>query len=500
VISIAPADVSAAYEWYRRRETLSFDPPFQRRGGLWDKRTKGFLVDSILNGFDVPKFYVADLRFLSEWSRPNRKTHAIIDGKQRFQTLFEWFDGDLVLNNDCVLYDDPLLDITGLNSEGLRERAPELAARIEEFRLAVMNVVTDERDLVDQLFIRLNTSRPLTGAETRNAMEGEAPIVIRAIAAHEFFTTRIRFSVERGGDLNSAAKLLVLEFTGDFVDVKRRPLDEFVRFIANEGERAQSTSAGLVAAGDRAQAVLSEMCQVFGPKDPLLRSEGQTPVFYWLVRRLGYKADLRDFLEQFEIARADNRRLRSELDSQDAGDQELALYDQLSRSVNDRLSLAGRFEILRRRYTSGKGVDLARETQPEPPPPVSVLPRPLAFVVTGDTTDNRRVGLAFENHVRSLFVNAGWAVKNSTGRSALDFYANAGDVTVAVEAKLRRRLTDSEAEKLIERTRAMRFAGEIDPRTLIVLAVNAGAITGRTRDRLAEVGAIEAWEIPVEGW
>jgi hypothetical protein len=500
VINIAPADVTTAYEWYRRRETLSFDPPYQRRGGLWDKRTRAFLIDSILNGFDVPKFYVADLRFLSKWAGPSSKTHAIIDGKQRFETLFEWFDGDLVLNSDCVLYDDPLLDITRLNSDGLRERAPELAVRVEEFRLAVMNVVTDEQDLVDQLFIRLNTSRPLTGAETRNAMEGEAPAVIRAIAEHEFFTTRVRFSVARGGDLNSAAKLLILEFTGDFVDVKRRPLDEFVRVIANEGERALSTPAGLVAAGDRARVVLSEMCEVFRPRDPLLRSEGQTPVYYWLVRSLGYRPDLRDFLERFESARAHNRRLRSELDRQDAGDQELAHYDQLSRSVNDRLSLAGRFEILRRRYTSSEGGDVASETQPEPPPPVSVLPRPVAFVVTGDTSDSRRVGHAFENHVRSLFANADWALHETTSRSALDFYATAGEVTVAVEAKLRRRFTDSEAEKLIARTRAMRSSGEVGTQTLVVLAVNAGAIAGRTRDRLAEVGAIEAWEIPVEGW
>ncbi len=350
MIRIEPAQLGVAYDWYRRRGDIELDPPYQRRGGLWNKHTKAFLIDSMINRFDVPKFYVADLSLLPRNLLNGEKTHSVIDGKQRLEAIFEWFSGDLNLNEDFAYLEDPLLPAAGLNSEALRADHPELAARVETFPLAVMNVITDDQDLIDQLFIRLNQSQPLTGAETRNAMEGEAPGIIRELAGHRFFTDRIRFSVKRGGDLNTVAKILLLEFAGSFVDVKRRPLDAFVKDIAREADRASGSPSGLKHAAERAKRVFDEMADVFHSRDSLLSTQGQVPVYYWLVRDIGATDDLRKFIDKFETEREANRRLVAEMGTTGPVDVELLQYDQFNRSVNDQHSLLGRYEILRRRH------------------------------------------------------------------------------------------------------------------------------------------------------
>jgi len=181
-------------------------------------------------------------------------------------------------------------------------------------------------------------------------MEGEAPEIIRELAGHVFFTDRVSFSVVRGGDLNAAAKILLLEFTGDFVDVKRRKLDLFVKDIAEGADRAGADESSFQQAADTAFRVFDEMAEVFYSRDPLLSTQGQVPVYYWLVRDLGAPADLRDFISSFEVQRETNRKLVAEFGTQGDIDVELLRYDQLNRSVNDPHSLRGRYEILRRRY------------------------------------------------------------------------------------------------------------------------------------------------------
>jgi hypothetical protein len=304
----------------------------------------------MLNGFDIPKIYVAELALLPEELRTSGKARAVIDGRQRFETLFEWFSGRLRLNDDFVLFEDPSVRAEGLNSRDLALKHPALASRVEQFQLSVMEVSTDSQDEINQLFIRLNQSKPLTGAETRNAMAGAAPEVLRRLARHEFFESRIRFSVQRGGDLNTAAKLLLVEFVGNLVDVKKRRLDTFVKEIAREGALAEASVDALELSEVAVSRVLDAMSEVFHERDSLLSTQGQIPVYYWLIREVGPHARLREFLLAFDRSREENRRLVAEVGATGGVDVELLQYDQFNRSVNDQHSLRGRYEILRRRF------------------------------------------------------------------------------------------------------------------------------------------------------
>lgn len=42
---------------FNQRTTIDFSPVYQRHSSLWKTAQKQLLIDSILNGLDIPKFY-----------------------------------------------------------------------------------------------------------------------------------------------------------------------------------------------------------------------------------------------------------------------------------------------------------------------------------------------------------------------------------------------------------------------------------------------------------
>ena len=209
-----------------------------------------------------------------------------------------------------------------------------------------MRVVTDEEAKINELFVRLNKGKALTGAELRNAMGGVVPGLIRDLAQHQFFTTYISFSSSRRQADNVAAKLLLMEFRGNFVDTKKIHLDRFVE----EGRNAEAQTAEFAQAKNQCVSTLAGMTNVFRTKDPLLRSQGPITVYYWLVRSTPEVRHplIREFLIRFDEDRKANRKAMK--GNAASADSELLNYDVLDRSTNDQGSIEARFEILRHRF------------------------------------------------------------------------------------------------------------------------------------------------------
>jgi len=335
--------------WADQRETIDFEPPYQRRGGLWSREDKQFLIDSILNQYDIPKLYIADFTFGPSPLNTRSTQYAVIDGKQRFEAILDFMDGKIVLSRDFTLALDPSLELAGLGYRDLRANYPKVASRFDNFNLTVMSVVTDEEGKINELFVRLNRNKTLTGPEIRNAMRGVVPQLIRDLAADEFFASRIKFDSKRGQDLDAAAKMLLVEFRGRLVETKKATLDNLVAEGQNaEAEIADSTVQDFERAADRVHAVLRRMNEVFVTQDALLGTQGVIVPYYWFIKKsaeddLGL---LRTFLVQFEEERAKNREIAKDPDEAERVNYTLSRYDQLNRSINDVGSLEGRVEIL----------------------------------------------------------------------------------------------------------------------------------------------------------
>lgn len=342
---VTPFEAKTLSWWRSRRNRIDMDPPYQRRAHLWSNTDKAYLIDSILNGFDVPKLYVADFTFGDSRLNKKKLPYAIIDGKQRLEAIFDFFDGKIVLNSDFALLENPSLALGGLGYKDLAQNHADIAEMFDNYNLSVMSVITNRAELINELFVRLNRSKPLTGAEIRNAMAGPAPGVIRELAKLEYFKTCVAFPVQRGQDLNAAAKILMFEFHGKPQETKKTTLDAFVREAAKRKEN-------LELAGRRAYATVSDLNSIFLPKDRLLSSAGLMPVYYWFVRSLktAEYSRVRDFLVRFEEERRKNRaRAEGGSDPKEL-DRQLLAYDQFNRSTNDLQSHVGRIQILEDRF------------------------------------------------------------------------------------------------------------------------------------------------------
>ena len=179
----------------------------------------------------------------------------------------------MVLDKGFVYSDDSSLSLEGLGYKDLEHNYPRIASKFANYNLSVMSVITD-------LFVRLNTNKSLTGAEIRNAMSGEVPKIIRRIADHRFFKSRIKFQTSRGQDKNAAAKLMLIEFLGKFTDTKLIQLNRFV----DEGLKPEN--ADIERAVGRVEDVLNKMSRVFLERDNLLSSQGPTTLFHWDIRNV----------------------------------------------------------------------------------------------------------------------------------------------------------------------------------------------------------------------
>ena len=332
--------------WNRERSNIDISPIYQRKGGLWSSHAKAFLIDSIINEFDVPKIYIADFTFGFNHLNVVRKPYAIIDGKQRFEAIYDFFDGKVQLNSDFIYLRDPKLSLANLTFRKLAQYHPEIAAKFTDFTLSVVSVITDEEGRINDLFVRLNrTSLALSGAEVRNAMIGVVPDYFRSIAEHPFFTTNVKFNTMRGQDKNTAAKLLLIEHRGEFVDTKKKQLDDFV-----DGGNDLYISC-IESTSGRVIKVLDQMEEIFLKPDPLLNSPASLVLYYWLIRNntSSQNNSLRGYLLEFERERRANRQVARE-SPQDANTT-LLLYDTLNRSPDDQQSLNRRYNTLQEGLT-----------------------------------------------------------------------------------------------------------------------------------------------------
>ncbi|HOZ06351.1 MAG TPA: DUF262 domain-containing protein [Arenimonas sp.] len=325
--------------WHKQSAKIDFNPTYQRKGNLWGDRDKAFLIDSILNEFDLPKIYIADFTILNTALNTKNLPYAVIDGRQRLESIFQFFDDELRLNGDFKLFTRPDLDLGGMKYSELRSKHPEISEIFEEFNLDVMSVITDDAEKIKDLFVRLNKSKALTGAELRNAMAGIVPDLIRNLADRSFFKEITRFSIERGQDYNAAAKFLIIEFKGDFVDLKKKNLDQFVKDGAQTDDPEPYYDAAY-----RAKEVIEKLAVAFQRKDTLLSSQGLLPLIYQLAKREISAPELRAYFSDLDARRKDNQKT-VKLDAPSA-DPALLAFESNVRNVNDQGSLTAAFAFL----------------------------------------------------------------------------------------------------------------------------------------------------------
>jgi hypothetical protein len=342
--------VSKSLRW---RSAVEERPPYQRESAVWSLDKQQLFIDSLLNGYDVPKIYLHDLRGIDPM-----KVYAIVDGKQRLTTIWRFLADEFALADDFKIEPRNLPDDL---PEGAV--APTAGQRFSEFDpawrdtllntfLSVVLIRHATEEDIEDLFSRLNNGEPLNAAEKRNAMGGDIARLIRELARDPFFADRLHFSNARHHHYELVTRLLLVEQAapslGDPIpDLRSAALDTFVRSNRRIGDDERAALAGRF--GTR----LAALSAIFRSSDPLLASPSAALVTYLFVRsRLERDGDapaerLRGFFEWFQRARL----AALERPEGEGGGGEYVEYSELSQhGTNEARNIARRLQIVETAY------------------------------------------------------------------------------------------------------------------------------------------------------
>jgi Protein of unknown function DUF262 len=349
--SLASLRNSSVASLYRLRDTIEIDPIYQRQGEVWSKTKQRLLIDSIINQFDIPKIY------FHEHTRPfdrdgRRIRYSLVDGRQRLEAIWDFIDGRFALDSGFRLLEDNSDEAAGMTYAEIEEHLPELATLLSTTPLDVVLIRTDDIELIEEMFSRLNEAVPLNAPEKRNGRGGPLRATVRTLSQKAFFS-RLPFSDRRFRHLDLATKFLYWVEQEGPADTKKRQLDEFwdsIRQSPDGDTRAQQLLAAT-------EPIVDAMAGTFTDDDPLLASIGMVSVYFLLYRERVSAAQAlptRNQLEAFDQMRRLD--LYDEEDEQERyGDEDdltdaqfrLLEFDRLTQSPNDGGALRYRLNVLR---------------------------------------------------------------------------------------------------------------------------------------------------------
>jgi hypothetical protein len=334
-----------------QKNRVNLEPPYQRESGVWSDEKKQLFIDSILNGFDVPKLYFHDIQ-----DEQGPFGFAVIDGKQRLGAIWDFLrDDGFSLAEDFEFSGDVSFFPDGQGPKKGTKFIDLTSEQKEYFRSQTIDVVevddADEED-IEELFSRLNNGEPLNAAEKRNAMGGNMIKLVREVAKDDSLSRLLRFSEKRMAYHEIAAKLIRLELTqmeghGLFSDLKKKFLDQMVQtYRTMESAKIEGVRARVIKN-------LKELHKVFGEKHPLMNKQSFPQLYYvWVkVMKAEYAhpaldAALIKFLEDFHARRLENLSLPEE----DRDPYLIEFGRLMQQGTNDLQSMAERSRLLTRYF------------------------------------------------------------------------------------------------------------------------------------------------------
>lgn len=331
------------------RAVIDMNPPYQRESGVWSLANRQLFIDSLLNGYDIPKLYFQDFR-----GGRGKHQFAVVDGKQRLESIWAFRGGEFQLGDGISGIDGSILKLLG------EKKGPEPGMSYSDMpnvwqdyfgniSLPIVALRDASEEDIEDLFLRLNSGESLKGPEKRNAMGGKMCNLIQKFARDEFFGQWTSFPMGRMQHYDMAAKFLRMEKARQdgsaiFCDLKKRMLDDMVVDNRNMPENKRKK---LREGTDKNVKLLK---RVFKRKDPMLKRPTYVPLCYafcvQMTENYGHArlfTMIREFLPKFEVRRVMNLKK-----SEDVRDGLLSEFSRLMGQGNDKESMGRRVDILTR--------------------------------------------------------------------------------------------------------------------------------------------------------
>jgi hypothetical protein len=320
-------DWSVGKIWNEERR-INFDPPYQRQGNAWPKDVKEDFIDSLFNGYDIPKLYVHEL------NEDGPFRYAVIDGKQRLETVIGFLSNEFALGPDFELAHElypPGIESIPKSGHYYRDFTDEWKQIFRDLSLDIVIIPEQKNieDIIEDLFSRLNSGVPLRVTEKRHAMRGIIPDYVRDLATTPFFAEYLPFPNARYKHEELALRVIQM---GHVSAAGARPVCDFKPKSLKSLLESNPEPKALEQIKKRVDKLLRNALSVFPQKDTLLKSIALIPGYLAFIDqvmdRYGHPqmgSTVYKFLDWFEGERKLNRERQD-----DAVNPDFSKYTELS--------------------------------------------------------------------------------------------------------------------------------------------------------------------------
>ena len=208
---------------YKRRDR--YDIPDWQRQQVWPDAKKRKLIDTILKGWKLPKFYFQKIN-------DNPDEYDVVDGQQRLAAIWQFLDGDLALSAESAA------EFGGEHYEDLPDAVSD---RFDDYEIEYDEITNATDEEVKDFFQRLQDGLPLTGSERLNSVHSKLRDYCARVAKDAFFSKTTVLSNKRYAHFDIVAKVAALEIEG--LDTGLRYQDVFDVFKSNDSFSPQSAAA-----------------------------------------------------------------------------------------------------------------------------------------------------------------------------------------------------------------------------------------------------------------
>ena len=217
-------------------------PDFQREE-VWPDTKKRLLVDSILKGWHLPKFYFRKL---------DNGTLECIDGQQRLSAIFEFFDDELIFDDDLR---------RRYRASRYSELADDLSDRFDDFEIEIEEIESATDEELEELFKRLQLGTPLNTAEKINAVMGQMRDFCHEVADKSFFHDKIALRDTRYSHFEIVVKWAFIEARGIQPQMRLPQLESLLR-DNRTFSRSSDTAQKITGAVDFLDRAFPDRCTV----------------------------------------------------------------------------------------------------------------------------------------------------------------------------------------------------------------------------------------------
>lgn len=229
---------------YKRRDR--YEIPEWQRGEVWTDDRKQQLIDTILRGWKLPKFY-----FLKQ----SDDQFEVVDGQQRLNAVYEFFANELPLSSESTkIFGGPFY----------KDLRAKYSDDFDDFEIEFDEIEEATEEEIKQFFQRLQQGLPLSSSEKLNSIHSKLRDFCRTLTKHGFFTASITLADTRFAHFDIATKVAAIEVEG--IDTSLR-LDDLVDIFESQ-KNFSSTSA----VAKRIKTALDFAMAAFPQQEPTLKN------------------------------------------------------------------------------------------------------------------------------------------------------------------------------------------------------------------------------------